>query len=78
MTPDANSKMPFPATCPAEVPDHIVMLVCVASRAGQFDFIRVQVGAFVDSSCREFTFSGYNAWKVASAPSELCWLQANT
>lgn len=32
--------------------------------AGQLDFIRVQNGVFVDRHCREFTFSGYNAWKV--------------
>ena len=25
-------------------------------------FIRVQGGVFADPDCREFTFSGYNAW----------------
>jgi hypothetical protein len=27
--------------------------------------IRVQNGVFVDENCREFLFSGYNAWQVS-------------
>lgn len=27
-------------------------------------FIRVQSGVFVDADCKEFKFSGYNAWQV--------------
>ena len=37
--------------------------------AGDLDFVRVQDGLFVDSSCREITFSGYNSWRVRASES---------
>ena len=32
--------------------------------AGAGSHIRVQNGVFVDDNCKEFMFSGYNAWQV--------------
>ncbi len=32
--------------------------------AGATSHIRVQNGVFVDDNCKEFMFSGYNAWQV--------------
>ena len=34
---------------------------CVAEVSG---YIRVQDGLFVDEDCKEYMFSGYNAWEV--------------
>ena len=45
-----------------------IPLVCLV-HAGDLDFVRVQDGLFVDSSCREITFSGYNSWKVRASES---------
>ena len=37
---------------------------CAAETSG---YIRVQDGLFVDEECKEFMFSGYNAWEVNGA-----------
>lgn len=34
------------------------------SAAEASGYIRVQNGLFVDEECKEFMFSGYNAWEV--------------
>ncbi|CAL5224249.1 g6902 [Coccomyxa viridis] len=35
-------------------------------------YIRVQDGVFVDEQCKEFMFSGYNAWETIEAALNLC------
>ena len=35
--------------------------------AGATSHIRVQNGVFVDDNCKEYMFSGYNAWQVTRA-----------
>jgi hypothetical protein len=48
-----------------------IPLVCLV-HAGDLDFVRVRDGLFVDSSCREVTFSGYNSWKVRTSDPPPC------
>ena len=36
---------------------------CAAEASG---YIRVQDGLFVDEQCKEYMFSGYNAWEVGT------------
>ncbi|CAL8463704.1 g3238 [Coccomyxa elongata] len=36
------------------------------------NFIRVQSGVFVDGNCKEFKFSGYNAWQVIETALDMC------
>ncbi len=41
----------------------IALALCAEASA----HIRVQNGVFVDENCKEFLFSGYNAWQVSIA-----------
>ncbi|BDA48416.1 probable mannan endo-1,4-beta-mannosidase 1 at N-terminal half [Coccomyxa sp. Obi] len=42
------------------------------SEAAAANFIRVQSGVFVDGSCKDFKFSGYNAWQVIETALDMC------
>ncbi|CAK0785325.1 hypothetical protein CVIRNUC_008532 [Coccomyxa viridis] len=52
----------------------LIAIVAIATGliASEAAYIRVQNGEFVDDNCKEFMFSGYNAWQTIEASLNMC------